>query len=209
LPVVSLGKAGDSFFFQDQKYLIIERTAQFMFVQVWDLVRNEDGSIPLIPLNKRELGKTYYDVRAISTYRESVLDGFDKPTGFLTASMEHIRPNYDVEITPINSRGVLIYDQLGFNADRAAVEAKYNEVTEKFATEQAAKLRREKEAKEREKAGLNWAQKVAAAKTLRQQARDDLRAAMDGKNVDGAMDSSEIAEAVNRYNFYDTILKTL
>jgi hypothetical protein len=207
-PLTRLGRKSDYFYFQQERYEILDRTDKFMFVEIRKMGMNPDNSIPLVPDRKRELGSPYWDVRYIGVSQECIMNGLDEPTGYLTEPKEFIKPNFNIEIIVYDSKGWPT-GETGYNADRERVEKRFHEVVDQYEVDQRRKAEQLKTAAENKRLGLVRTDKQARAKELRLQAQKDIRTSLEKINIDNALESSDVAEAVNRYIFYDTILKNL
>jgi hypothetical protein len=208
LPIVSLGKKGDTFFLHEAKHTILDRTTEYLFLQVQDLLKNPDGSIPALPNAKRELSKPYFDVRAVYIQREIETNGFDQPSGLLSQRMEYIKPSYSIELDELDSKG-LPTGRPGLNADKEHQYNRYLQAIEKHGSELSRKEtfnQEQTENKAKESARLEQLGKV---KQLKTDARNELKIMMQGKIIDNILLDSEVQELIYRINFYDALISNI
>jgi hypothetical protein len=206
--LITLGKKGDTFVLGQEKYLILERTDQYMFLEITELLPNPDGSVPNLPLSKRATGKTYYDVRRVFVAREPETDGFDRPTGILSGPKESIRPGINLEFFKEGRNGMPT-DEPGFNSSRGEVFGRYVAVIKEFETTEKNRIQSERELKEAKEDTSARLQKIDGAKKLRLQSLTELKVVLKDLSVEKAMKSKRVEELTATINKLDTIIVAL
>jgi len=208
-PVTSLGKAGESFIQGRQRFTIIERTPQFMFLEVAHLLYHENTNIPMLDKNRKQLtGDRYWVVGVVDIYQDQRVDGYGFPTGEFTERKEHIRYNPAIVTTVYNERGVSTGEK-GYNANKEAVYAKYLEAVEKFQAN--IKRKDEKQKADEQKATMadKRAKKVAELVSAKSEAEASLKEIIEGNNAGKLLKDKRIIELSDKITTCEAILKYL
>jgi len=209
-PVTKLGKKGDTFYAFEERYLILERSDQYLLLQINKLTLNPDGSPPLIPNSRRETeGQIYWDLRAVLVDQEPEVNGFGEPTGHLTERKEYIRPSYTLEIDEVDKKGMPT-GKPGTNCDKEYQHQRYLEAVKNYESSTDQKQAAKDEQKKVSRLENERLVMIGSLKELKLTARNELKEAMRGVKVGSKLlENSELAEIVNELNFYETILKNM
>lgn len=205
-PIIPLDKIS----WDDQKKLeILERCDNLVFVQVSELGRNPDGSIPSIPNRDRKILQSYWIIGRVAVHQHQITDGFGNGTGLMSQRKEILNYNPSVELVKTNAYGQSIGED-GFNRRKDLVYAQFIETKLKDKADAIAAAARIKD----EALRLAQADKIDSLRaTLKPQLAMLLAelktAVLAVRNPEDMTKDKTVLRLTDEYNRIETILKSL